>query len=315
MEEIQITGELVSHRVVGDDFWSIASLKASDGSIVAVTGKLLGVAIGDTIELSGAMVEHARFGPQLKARECRVLVPQTTAGVIAWLSSGGRFPGIGPARAAELLEHFDGPGYLWRAIEKTPMRLAEVKGITEETADLVHRNYLRFVGDRDRMIKFRSWGMTENQIARMLKVWGDKSEENLRANPYSLAEVVDGFGFLRSDNIAQRMGMPLDSPARIRAGLKHTMLDAQGHGHCYVSRGKLVALASERVLRVASSLVETQLRAMEKDGSLKRRLVPSKAKAAVSGDKVEAILSPQIDIDEAICARRVVALLGFSIGE
>ena len=45
----------------------------------------------------------------------------------------------------------------------------------------------------------------------------------LQANPYMLAQEVYGIGFLRADQIAQRMGVPEQSPYRIRANLSHQL--------------------------------------------------------------------------------------------
>ena len=304
-----IEGLLVSHRVVGDDFWSVATVQTPDGDSVGVTGKLLGVQVGDSVRCDGTFTDHPRFGRQLKVKSCTVTVPQTNHGVIAWLSGGSRFAGIGEKTAERMVDHFGGPKKLWAIIENEHERLSEVNGITKARADEIRDRYVRFAHDRDRMIKFRSWGMTENQIAKMLKAWGDQSEERLRDNPYQLAELISGFGFLRSDAIAQRMGIPLDSPSRIRCGLTHTMKQAQGHGHCYVPHGKLLNMATTKVLRLDAqkSIVEAEIRLMRKSGDLVFRQVAKSG--STSGETVDAVFSPEIDAAEKKCAEGIAALL------
>lgn len=259
-----ITGELVAHRVVGQDFWSIATIKTKDAGAVAAVGKLLGAQLGDTIEVDGEWSDHATYGRQFKVKRCEVTVPMTDNGVVAWLSS--RLPNVGEARARKMLSYFEGADALWKVIEKEPDRLREVKGITAARADEIVEAYARFRSDRDRMIRFRQWGMTENQIARVVLKWGDKTEQKIRKNPYDLAEWIDGFGFLRADAIAQRMGVPKDAIPRIECGLHHTMKQAAGHGHCYVPTGKLVSMAAERVLRINGDLVAKELAKMKKRG-------------------------------------------------
>lgn len=297
-----ITGELIQHRIVGDDFWSIATVRASDGT-VPVVGKLLGVQVGDTIEIEGQWNEHPRFGHQFKVSVCRVAIPQTDNGAIAWLAM--RLPGIGGGRARVLLDHFGSAAGLWEAIEQTPERLAEVKGITSKRAHEIAAAYEHFREERDRMIRFRAWGMTENQVARMLAVWKDSqgdpwgalAERNLRANPYALADLVDGFGFLRADAIAQRMGVPLDSVGRIECGLKHTMKQATGSGHCYVPTGKLVNIAADKVLRLAPSIVAKHLAIMKERGAFVQH-----------GGRV---FTARLNAHERTCADRIRALLGW----
>jgi len=258
-----ITGELVAHRVVGKDFWSIATVRTKLEAVNAV-GKLLGAELGDTVEIEGFWDAHKKYGRQFRVQSCRVVVPQSDNGVISWLAM--RLPNVGRARAREMLDHFGGAESLWNIVEREPKRLLEVKGITQERADSIVDAYVRFRSERDRMIRFRRWGLTENQISRMLTVWGDDAEAKLRDNPYELAEHVDGFGFLRADAIAQRMGVPKDAIPRIECGLHHTMEQATGHGHCYVSTGKLVKLAADKVLRLDGDVVARELKKMRKRG-------------------------------------------------
>ena len=274
MSEETITGELVAHRVVGESFWSIATvrlgpgaydgLSGAAGNTVPAVGKLLGAQLGDTVELEGYWDVHKKFGRQFKVRTCRVVVPQSDNGVIAWLSM--RLPNVGRGRARAMLDHFGGAEALWRVVEDEPARLVEVAGITAERADQIVDAYVRFRAERDRMIRFRRWGLTPHQVSQMLMAWGDDAEAKLRDNPYELAKHVDGFGFLRADVIAERMGVPRDSVPRIECGLHHTMEQATGHGHVYVATGKLVKLAAEKVLRLDGDKVALHLAIMRKRG-------------------------------------------------
>lgn len=260
-----LTGELIAHRIVGDDFFSIATIRTKEKSVPA-TGKLLGAEIGDTVQVEGIWNVHKKYGKQFKVQECNVLLPRSDNGVIAWMA--GRLKNVGKARAVVMLKHFGGAEALWKVIEDTPGRLTEVKGITSARADEIVEAYARFVHDRDRMIQFKRWGLTDNQIAKMVAKWGDESEARLRKNPYELAKHIDGFGFIKADAIAQRMGVPKDAPPRIQCGLRHTMTQAAGHGHVYVPSGKLVKMAADKVLRIDSSHVAKELKLMRKAGEL-----------------------------------------------
>ena len=264
MDTITLSGELLQQRVHGDDLWSIAQVKCNDLGVITATGKLLGASLGDTVQLEGVWVEHQKYGRQFKVKFCRVTVPQTDNGVVLWLSS--KLPSVGKTRARQMLKHFGGAEQLWEVIENDPDRLVEVKGITADRANEIVDTYVGFRADRDRMIRFRRWGMTENQIGKVISKWGNDAEPKLRENPYRLADLVDGFGFIRADAIAQRMGIPKDAVPRIECGLMHTMKQAQGVGHCFVPTGKLVAMAADKVLHINGDLVALQLKRMRKDG-------------------------------------------------
>lgn len=288
-----MTGELTAHRVVGDDFFSIAKVRTTDGPATLV-GKLLGASIGDTIRVNGMWSTHKSYGPQFRVRDCVVLMPNTDNGVIAWMA--GRLKHLGKARASEMLLHFGGAGAVWDAIENTPARLCEVSGITPKRADEIVDAYARFVHDRDRMIQFKRWGLTDHQISKVVAKWGDESEMRMRKNPYELARYVDGFGFIKADAVAQRMGVPLDAPPRIRCGLMHTMEQAAGHGHVYVPSGKLVKMAADSTLRIDSALVAKELKIMRKSGELVQRGKHTFTRA--------------LNAFEQVCADRIIALLG-----
>ena len=274
-EPTQVTGELIAHRIVGRDFWSIATIKRTDaanpGAHVAAVGKLLGADVGDTVELEGSWSTHPKFGRQYKVRSCRVTVPQSDSGVTAWLSA--KLPGVGRVTARALLDHFGGAQGLWKAVEDAPASLSEVRGITGAKAARISEAYLAARGDRDRMIQFRQWGFTENQIAAVVAKHGDDATTRIRDNPYTMALSegkggIKGFGFLRADSIAQRMGIAPDCPHRIECGIQHTLTMAEGHGHCYVPMGKLVKMAADKVLRIDGDAVALRAAIMRKRGAL-----------------------------------------------
>src|ERR1017187_3483923 len=45
-------------------------------------------------------------------------------------------------------------------------------------------------------------------------------------------QVVVGIGFKTADQIAQKIGIPVDSLIRACAGLSHVLMEATGEGHC-----------------------------------------------------------------------------------
>lgn len=289
----KLVGELTAHRVAGENFWSIAKIRTKDQGEVTAVGKLLGAELGDTVEIEGFWDIHKSFGKQFHVRDCIVVLPQSDNGVIAWIS--GRLKHVGRQRAEEMLAHFGGAEALWDVIEKTPERLVEINGITEKRVAEIVDAYQRFRAERDRMIRFKRWGMTDHQISKVISKWGDESEERMKANPYELADFVDGFGFIKADMIAQRMGVPKDASPRVQCGLMHAMKQAAGHGNCYVPSGKLVTIASEKVLRIDGKIVAKELAIMKKAGALVQH-----------GKRT---FMRHLNDHEQICADRIRALL------
>lgn len=89
---------------------------------------------------------------------------------------------------------------------------------------------------------------------RIYKKYGDASISVVKNQPYRLAADVWGIGFLTADKIAQSVGIPHDSPERVKAGLQYALSQATDQGHCYLPEEKLIADAV-KLLQVDTGLV------------------------------------------------------------
>jgi exodeoxyribonuclease V alpha subunit len=262
-----IRGQVESIRVVRDGWGFLVVHHGSALERATVTGHPLGIEVGDTIEVEGTWTRHPRFGPQLKAFEIRVVAPSDALGVIEWMRS--RLPNIGRKLATTIVERFGVEG-TWEVLEHAPERLVELSGITAERAQAIAIAYRLHLGERDRMVSLKKWGLSDRQIARVLEQWGERALDELRRDPYQLAEHVDGFGFVRADDVALRMGLPRDHESRVRAWICHALDEAAHAGHVYVPGAKLVAMGA-RALGVPEVLVRAQAYALIDAGKAVRR--------------------------------------------
>lgn len=241
-----VRGEIAEARLLKEG-WGRLRLRAGSGdsASVTVTGQILGFETGTTVECRGRWDIHPTYGKQFRATTIVTVIPSDASGAIAWIAS--RLPAIGRKRATELVNRYGIPE-LWNVLEHAPERLAaDVRGITPELARAIADEYSRVRDEREEMVTLRGWGLSEPQIKRCRQVWKTTTKviEELRKNPYQLCELVYGFGFDRADQVARRMGIPVDHPGRIQACLLHQLGEAEGAGHCYVPTGKLVALAAD----------------------------------------------------------------------
>lgn len=245
-----IEGELVELRIVTPDFWGPAKVRTDRDGTIAVTGKWVGVELGQRVKVVGAWSNHPRYGRQLRAYEVEASAPTTVSGVVAWMAA--RLHGVGRRRAVQLIEHFGGVEELWAVLEEAPERVAEVKGISPQMAAQIGEAYATHRGERDRAVRLRSWGLTDTEIAKVFERWGQKGEEELRRDPYQLIAEIREFGFKKADRIARRMGMPSDAPPRIRAALVHVLEEAAAEGHTYLDAQAWIRIAA-RLLGAAPS--------------------------------------------------------------
>jgi exodeoxyribonuclease V alpha subunit len=82
------------------------------------------------------------------------------------------------------------------------------------------------------MVFLHSNGVSTSRAVRIFKTYGQDAIEIVRGNPYSLAKDIHGIGFKTADQIAQKIGIPVDSLIRACAGLSHVLMEATGEGHC-----------------------------------------------------------------------------------
>jgi exodeoxyribonuclease V alpha subunit len=287
-----LRGELMAFRTMTADGWGVGTVRSRDRSEHKVTGKLLGVQLGDALELAGSWMD-TKYGRQFKVRQCTATVPQTVAGVVAWMASA--LPDVGDKRALAMVSRFGVAG-LWETIESNPRGLCVVDGITPDRADAIAVAYEEQRADRDSLIVLRGWGLTDGQVARCIERWHDAAEvvAAVRCNPYVLMEHVAGFGFRRSDDVALRTGIAPDAPMRIAAALHHLVGEEVQRGHCYVPQGKLRA-QTEKLLGTPAELVKRAMRTQYVAGRL-----------LVRGARV---YPPRLEDDESDCADKIETLL------
>lgn len=291
MSETQVTGVVEALRIF-NELWGIGTLQPPRGPTITVTGNWPGIDEGATVVATGAWSNHPRHGRQLKAERIERVLPSDTQGVVRWLVS--RLPDVGPGRATALVERF-GVNGLWELLDEgRATELAQVPGITPARAEAIVAAYAEHRDERDRMVRLRGWGLTDGQIGALETAWGERLEERLRENPYSVIEHVRGFGFKRADVLARKMGLRAHHPARIAAGLLHVMGEARAAGHTYVPAGKLMSMGA-RLLGLTKDDVRPVAVRLKDDG----RLVGGQGRARV----------PELAQAERAVARKVDAML------
>ncbi|MEM1417184.1 MAG: helix-hairpin-helix domain-containing protein, partial [Myxococcota bacterium] len=264
MSETQVTGVVEALRIF-NELWGIGTLQPPRGPTITVTGNWPGIDEGATVVATGAWSNHPRYGRQLKAERIERVLPSDTQGVVRWLVS--RLPDVGPGRATALVERF-GVNGLWELLDEgRATELAQVPGITPARAEAIVAAYAEHRDERDRMVRLRGWGLTDGQIGALETAWGERLEERLRENPYSVIEHVRGFGFKRADVLARKMGLRAHHPARIAAGLLHVMGEARAAGHTYVPAGKLMSMGA-RLLGLTKDDVRPVAVRLKDDGRL-----------------------------------------------
>jgi exodeoxyribonuclease V alpha subunit len=104
------------------------------------------------------------------------------------------------------------------------------------------------------MLFLQTYGISTGLAVKIFKAYGDKSLTVVRNEPYRLARDIFGIGFVTADKIARALGMTIDNPARIEAGVRYVLGKFSDEGHVFARRAELMQEAAI-ALDVSAELV------------------------------------------------------------
>ncbi|HLX49370.1 MAG TPA: ATP-dependent RecD-like DNA helicase [Streptosporangiaceae bacterium] len=210
--------------------------------LLTVVGPLLGAQVGESLRLTGRWTTHPKYGKQFEVRSYATVLPATIQGIQRYLGSG-LIKGIGPVMAERMVNHF-GTDVL-RVIEEEPQRLLEVPGVGPKRTQKVADAWEEQKAIKEVMVFLQGVGVSTSLAVKIYKKYRDASVDVVRNEPYRLAADVWGIGFKTADTIAQAVGIPHDSPERIKAGLQYTLSEAADDGHCFLPAPNLITDAAK----------------------------------------------------------------------
>ncbi|MDR3378041.1 MAG: ATP-dependent RecD-like DNA helicase [Verrucomicrobiae bacterium] len=275
--------------------YAVLKVKAKDHrDLVTVVGSLPSVSAGEWLTAEGHWVQDREFGLQFRAELLNATAPTTKEGIEKYLGSG-MVKGIGPVYAKKLVEKFSEK--IFDIIENTSARLEDVDGIGPKRRKRIKEAWAEQKIIRQIMVFLHSNGVSTSRAVRIFKTYGQDAIEKVRDNPYSLAKDIHGIGFKTADQIAQKIGIPVDSLIRAGAGLGHVLMEATNQGHC--------ALPAEMLRDEAGKLLLVEERIVTE--ALERTLANNDlVKEMIAGQ--ELIFLPRLRRAEEIIAARIRSL-------
>ncbi|WP_329037414.1 ATP-dependent RecD-like DNA helicase [Streptomyces sp. NBC_00178] len=221
------------------------------GDLLTVVGSLLGAQPGESLRMEGRWGSHPQFGKQFQVDNYTTVLPATIQGIRRYLGSG-LIKGIGPVMADRITTHF-GVDTL-DIIEQHPKRLVEVPGLGPKRTKMIAAAWEEQKAIKEVMVFLQTVGVSTSIAVRIYKKYEDASISVVKNQPYRLAADVWGIGFLTADRIAQAVGIPHDSPERVKAGLQYALSQSTDQGHCFLPEERLIA-DGVKLLQVDTGLV------------------------------------------------------------
>ncbi|MGW2543241.1 SF1B family DNA helicase RecD2 [Kitasatospora sp. NPDC001574] len=299
----QVEGVLERITYANEDTgYTVARVDTGRGAndLLTVVGALLGAQPGESLRLHGRWGSHPQYGRQFVVENYTTVLPATVQGIQRYLGSG-LIKGIGPRFAERIVERF-GVDTL-DVIEHEPGRLIEVPGLGPKRTKKIAAAWEEQKSIKEVMVFLQGVGVSTSLAVRIYKQYGDGSIGVVKNEPYRLASDVWGIGFLTADRIAQAVGIPHDSPERVKAGLQYALSQSSDQGHCYLPEERLIA-DGVKLLQVDVGLVIDCLAELVAAEGVVREQVPGEA-----GEPITAVYLVPFHRAEISLANQLLRLL------
>ncbi len=224
--------------------YTVLRFKTEQDGIVTATGYLPLTAPGEYLLVSGQWRTHPTHGAQFQIETAEQVLPENSDAIYEYLSSG-IIRGIGPATARSIVKCF-GDKTL-DIIENEAVRLAEIKGITEQRALEIGAEFRRQLGLRGLFSFLMSSKIDPKYAIRLYRIYGDKAKDALMENPYILTHECFGAEFFEADELAFRLGFEPDCDKRVQAAVLFELEHNLGNGHTFIPRDKLASVTARLI--------------------------------------------------------------------
>lgn len=255
MNTIEGTIEEVIYKNESNGY-AVCELKC-DKDIITIVGYIPYVNPGETLKVSGSWTTHPDYGEQLKVEYFEKVAPETTDAIEKYLGSG-IIKGIGPATAKKIVERF-GTDSLF-IMENTPESLSIIKGISLDKAKEIGNSFVEQRELKQIVMFLQSYNISPSFAIKAFKRFGSRTLNEIKENPYKLADEIIGIGFKTADRIAMNMGVEKNSEDRLCSGIKYIISQFAGAGNTFIPKDKLIKYGEQLLESNAEALENALIR-------------------------------------------------------
>ena len=246
--------------------YTILDFGTDQNELVTLVGTIPYVAEGDELTVYGKWVHNPKYGRQFQVQQFEKRLPSDAAAILRYLSSGA-VKGIGPKKAEKLVELFGEDTF--DVIENHPDWMVQIPGISHRMAGEISEEFARQAGIRSAMMFFRDFFGAALTV-RIYKAWGSAAVDRARENPYRLCEEIEGIGFEKADDMAEKIGFDRMGEERIKSGILYVLTyNAALNGHTCLPAERLVE-AAVAMLDVPKERVENAIAVLMREQKLRR---------------------------------------------
>ena len=228
---------------------------------IIVTGTMADIMEGQDYTFWGTLVQHPKYGEQLKVTRYERAKP-TSKGLVKYFASD-HFKGIGVKTAQKIVDLY-GDNTIDQILAD-PSRLVTINGLSAVNREAFVSKLRQNYGTEMLLSKLAEYGIPNKLALQIQDTYKEETLEIVQKYPYQLVEDIQGIGFKIADQLAQQLGIESDAPERFRAGLVHTLFSqSMETGDTYIEARDLLAhtidlLENARQVELNPALVADEL--------------------------------------------------------
>jgi exodeoxyribonuclease V alpha subunit len=227
-----------------ENSYSIARLITESDDIVTLVGYFPKISEDVIYEFEGEWVKHQTYGEQLKVQSFKKAQKQSKAGLISYLSSSF-FNGIGPKTAEKIVETLGDDAIA--KIMNDPNVLKEV-GLNNVRIAKFFQQLKENQTNEHILVTLYGYELSGKLAMKLLNKYQMLTIEKLEENPFRLIDDIEGIGFKKADDIAQKLGIAKSDIRRIKASVLYVLeYIAYQNGDIYLTLDQL-NMQTEQVL-------------------------------------------------------------------
>lgn len=228
---------------------------------IIVTGTMADIMEGEDYTFWGNLVQHPKYGEQLKITRYERAKP-TSKGLVKYFSSD-HFKGIGVKTAQKIVDLY-GDNTIDKVLAE-PEKLKDIAGFSAKNREAFLTKLRQNYGTERILAKLSEYSIPNKLAFQVQDFYKEETLEIVEHYPYQLVEDIQGIGFKIADQLAQSLGIEGTAPERFRAGLLHTLLtQSMEKGDTYLEAKELLEhtielLESSRQIELDPSSVADEL--------------------------------------------------------
>ncbi|WP_247937976.1 SF1B family DNA helicase RecD2 [Streptococcus gordonii] len=228
---------------------------------IIVTGTMADIMEGQDYTFWGTLVQHPKYGEQLKVTRYERAKP-TSKGLVKYFASD-HFKGIGVKTAQKIVDLY-GDNTIDQILAD-PSRLVSINGLSAVNREAFVSKLRQNYGTEMLLSKLAEYGIPNKLALQIQDTYKEETLEIVQKYPYQLVEDIQGIGFKIADQLAQQLGIESDAPERFRAGLVHTLFSqSMETGDTYIEARDLLShtidlLENARQVELDPALVADEL--------------------------------------------------------